>query len=49
MLVDICRGLARSGPKQFYTLNAGVSTLRALQPAAEMLAARASYCVTPTS
>lgn len=39
MLVDICRALARYGPKRFYALNTGVSTLRALQPAAEMLAA----------
>jgi len=39
MLVDICRGLARYGPHRFYALNTGVSTLRALKPAAEMLAA----------
>jgi creatinine amidohydrolase len=39
MLVDICRGLARYGPRRFYALNTGVSTLRALKPAAEMLAA----------
>jgi len=38
MLVDICRSLARYGPKRFYGLNTGVSTLRALKPAAEMLA-----------
>jgi creatinine amidohydrolase len=38
MLVDICRGLARYGPKRFYALNTGVSTLRALAPAAEILA-----------
>jgi len=38
MLVDICRSLARYGPKRFYALNTGVSTLRALQPAAEILA-----------
>ena len=30
MLVDICRSLARYGPKRFYALNTGVSTLRAL-------------------
>ena len=30
--------LARYGPKRFYALNTGVSTLRALQPAAEILA-----------
>jgi creatinine amidohydrolase len=39
MLVDICRVLARYGPKRFYALNTGVSTLRALAPAAELLAA----------
>jgi creatinine amidohydrolase len=39
MLVDICRTLARYGPKRFYALNTGVSTLHALEPAAAMLAA----------
>jgi creatinine amidohydrolase len=39
VLVDICRVLARYGPRRFYALNTGVSTLRALKPAAEMLAA----------
>jgi creatinine amidohydrolase len=39
MLVDICRSLARYGPRRFYALNTGVSTLRALAPAAELLAA----------
>ncbi len=38
MLVDICRSLARFGPKRFYGLNTGVSTLRALQTASEILA-----------
>jgi len=38
MVVDICRTLARYGPKRFYVLNTGVSTMRALDPAAEMLA-----------
>jgi creatinine amidohydrolase len=38
MLVDICRVLAHYGPKRFYALNTGVSTLRALQPAVEILA-----------
>jgi creatinine amidohydrolase len=38
MLVDICRSLARYGPKKFYALNTGVSTLRPLKLAAEMLA-----------
>ncbi|MGA2131587.1 MAG: creatininase family protein [Bryobacteraceae bacterium] len=39
MLVDICRSLANYGPKRFYALNTGVSTLRALEPAAKILAA----------
>ncbi|HTR03749.1 MAG TPA: creatininase family protein, partial [Thermoanaerobaculia bacterium] len=36
---EICRGLARFGPKRFYVLNTGVSTLSALEPAAKALAA----------
>ncbi|HYK87382.1 MAG TPA: creatininase family protein [Acidobacteriota bacterium] len=39
MLVDVCRSLARFGPKRFYVLNTGISTLRALAPAAETLRA----------
>ena len=39
LIVDICRSLARYGPRRFYVLNTGVSTLRALRPAAELLAA----------
>ena len=39
MTVDICRSLARYGPRRFYVLNTGVSTNRALQPAAAILAA----------
>ena len=39
MTVDICRSLARFGPRRFYVLNTGVSTLRALRPAAAILAA----------
>ncbi len=39
LTVDICRSLSRFGPKRFYIINTGVSTLRALKPAAEMLAA----------
>jgi creatinine amidohydrolase len=39
MFVEICRGLARFGPKRFYVLNTGVSTMAALQPAAAALAA----------
>ncbi|MDX1981735.1 MAG: creatininase family protein [Bryobacteraceae bacterium] len=38
VLIDICRSLARHGPKRFYALNTGVSTLRALEPAAAALA-----------
>jgi len=38
LVVDICRGLARFGPRKFYVLNTGVSTLRALAPAAGQLA-----------
>ncbi len=39
MVVDICRGLARFGPRRFYVLNTGVSTRRALEPAVAALAA----------
>lgn len=39
VLADICRSLARHGPRRFYALNTGVSTLRALAPTAELLAA----------
>lgn len=39
LMVDICRSLARYGPRRFYALNTGVSTRTALKPAAEMLAA----------
>jgi len=39
LVVDIVRSLARFGPKRFYILNTGVSTVRALQPAADSLAA----------
>ena len=38
LIVDICRSLARYGPRRFYVLNTGVSTVRALTPAAEALA-----------
>ena len=38
LLVDICRSLARHGPRRFYALNTGVSTVRALKPAEEILA-----------
>jgi creatinine amidohydrolase len=39
MVVDICRSLAKFGPKRFYILNTGVSTLRPLAAAAAILAA----------
>lgn len=39
LTVDICRSLSRFGPRRFYIINTGVSTLRALKPAAEILAA----------
>ncbi|HEY4612630.1 MAG TPA: creatininase family protein [Bacteroidota bacterium] len=39
VIIDICRGLARFGPKRFYVLNTGVSTVRALRPAVDSLAA----------
>lgn len=38
LMVDICRSLARYGPRRFYALNTGVSTLRALRLSAEVLA-----------
>lgn len=38
VIIDICKSFARYGPRRFYILNTGVSTLRALQPAAESLA-----------
>lgn len=39
MVVDIVRMIARHGPRKFYILNTGVSTLRALGPARDSLAA----------
>jgi creatinine amidohydrolase len=36
--VDVVRSLARFGPRRFYALNTGISTLRALEPAAQALA-----------
>ncbi len=38
LIVDICTSLARYGPRRFYVLNTGVSTLRALEPAAHEMA-----------
>jgi creatinine amidohydrolase len=37
--VEVVRSLARFGPRRFYALNTGISTLRALEPAAQALAA----------
>lgn len=39
MVVDIIRTIARHGPRRFYVLNTGVSTIRALAPARDSLAA----------
>jgi creatinine amidohydrolase len=39
MIVDIIRTVARHGPRRFYVLNTGVSTIRALTPARDSLAA----------
>src|SRR5208282_5414144 len=38
VMVDICRSLARYGPRRFYALNTGVSTIRALRLSADVLA-----------
>jgi creatinine amidohydrolase len=38
LVTDICHTLARFGPRRFYVLNTGISTLRALEPAATLLA-----------
>jgi creatinine amidohydrolase len=38
LMVDICRSLAHHGPRRFYALNTGVSTMRALRLTADMLA-----------
>ena len=40
LVVDIASSLAAFGPRRFYVLNTGMSTLRALEPAAAALAAR---------
>ena len=39
LMVDICRSLARYGPRKFYGLNTGLSTVRPLELTAEILAA----------
>ena len=38
MTTQVVRSLARYGPRRFYVLNTGISTLRALEPAARLLA-----------
>jgi creatinine amidohydrolase len=38
LTVDVVRSLARYGPRRFYALNTGISTVAALQPAAAALA-----------
>lgn len=39
LMVDICRSLSRYGPRKFYGLNTGVSTMRPLALSADLLAA----------
>lgn len=39
VVVEVCRGLAHAGPRRFYVLNTGVSTVAPLEAAAEVLAA----------
>ena len=38
LIIDVVKSLAGYGPKRFYILNTGVSTVRALQPAVDSLA-----------
>jgi creatinine amidohydrolase len=38
MVIDVISSLAAYGPRRFYVLNTGVSTVRALEPAAALLA-----------
>jgi creatinine amidohydrolase len=38
LTTQIVRNLAQHGPRRFYALNTGISTIRALEPAAEALA-----------
>jgi creatinine amidohydrolase len=40
MVIDVIASLAAFGPRRFYVLNTGVSTVRALEPAAAALAER---------
>ncbi|HEV7500768.1 MAG TPA: creatininase family protein, partial [Vicinamibacteria bacterium] len=39
VVMEVCRSIARYGPRRFYVLNTGVSTARPLKAAAEALAA----------
>jgi creatinine amidohydrolase len=39
LIVDICKSISRYGPRRFYALNTGVSTVRALKLTADQLAA----------
>jgi creatinine amidohydrolase len=39
MIVEICRSLASYGPRRFYVLNTGISTLKPLSEATKVLAA----------
>jgi len=39
LIIDICKGLAQFGPRKFYVLNTGVSTVRPLTASMEELAA----------
>jgi creatinine amidohydrolase len=38
LVVDICRSLSRPGPRKFYALNTGISTVRPLEESAKILA-----------
>jgi creatinine amidohydrolase len=38
LMVDICRSLARAGPRKFYALNTGISTMRPLGQTMNILA-----------
>lgn len=40
MIIDICTSLHKFGPRKFYVLNTGISTLKALVPAAAALKAQ---------
>jgi creatinine amidohydrolase len=40
LVIDICSSLAAFGPRRFYVINTGISTVRALEPAAVQLAAQ---------